>query len=269
MDKRLFVNGQGITALATTTKCMAHLPLACLGRPPRKVLTICFGMGTTFRSLMSWGVDTTAVELVPSVRSAFGYYYPDASVVLADAHGRVIIDDGRRFLRRTAETFDVITIDPPPPVEAAGSSLLYSKEMYEVLRQRLNPDGILQQWYPGGAESVEVQAIARSLAESFPYVRVFRSMKNEGLHFLASTHPLTPLDACTLGAAMPEKARHDLVEWEKESPESIFAQILKQELDLTTVEGQNLGRRITDDRPYNEYYWLRRTVAKASHLWRA
>jgi spermidine synthase len=269
MGKHLFVNGQGITMLATTTKCMAHLPLACLGRPPHKVLTICFGMGTTFRSLMSWDVDATAVELVPSVRSAFGYYYSDANTILANARGRVIIDDGRRFLRRTGDTFDVITIDPPPPVEAAGSSLLYSKEMYAVLRQRLCADGILQQWYPGSAESPEAQAIARSLAESFPYVRVFRSMGNDGLHFLASTHPLGTLDARTLGSAMPAKARHDLMEWETGSPESILALILKQELDLATVEGENLSRRITDDRPYNEYYWLRRTVARASRLWRA
>jgi hypothetical protein len=67
MDKRLLVNGVGITALTPITKAMAHFPLAFLDHPPRKVLVICFGMGTTFRSLLSWGEPTTAVDLVPSV----------------------------------------------------------------------------------------------------------------------------------------------------------------------------------------------------------
>jgi predicted membrane-bound spermidine synthase len=263
MNKHLYVNGQGITMLATTTKCMAHLPLAYLGHPPQKVLAICFGMGTTFRSLMSWGVPTTAVELVPSVRDAFGYYYADASALLADPRGHVIIDDGRRFLRRSNDLFDVITIDPPPPVEAAGSSLLYSKEMYVVLQKRLSPDGILQQWYPGGENSPEAKAIARSLTESFPYVRVFRSLKGEGLHFLATHHPLENVNAATLVSRMPEKARKDLMEWEPGTPELIFSTIANQELSMTSVLGPH-PRLITDDRPYNEYYWLRRTLLKAS-----
>ena len=46
----------------------------------------------------------------------------------------IVIDDGRRFLLRTNRLFDVITIDPPSPVEAAGSSLLYSREFYDVVK---------------------------------------------------------------------------------------------------------------------------------------
>ena len=42
----------------------------------------------------------------------------------------MVIDDGRRFLRRSETKFDLITINPPPQVEAAGSSLLYSREFY-------------------------------------------------------------------------------------------------------------------------------------------
>jgi predicted membrane-bound spermidine synthase len=46
---------------------------------------------------------------------------------------------------RTNKMFDVIVIDPPPPVEVAGSSLLYSTEFYAVAKRRLRPDGILMQ----------------------------------------------------------------------------------------------------------------------------
>ena len=44
--------------------------------------------------------------------------------------------ENRRFLRRTSASYDVITIDPPPPIYAAGSSLLYSREFCEAVRRR-------------------------------------------------------------------------------------------------------------------------------------
>ena len=44
---------------------MAHLPLFFLDHPPQDALVICFGMGTTYRSMLSWGIPVTAVELVP------------------------------------------------------------------------------------------------------------------------------------------------------------------------------------------------------------
>ncbi|MGH9426624.1 MAG: hypothetical protein ACRD2L_10040, partial [Terriglobia bacterium] len=75
LQKRLYVNGIGITSLTPITKYMAHLPLAFHQGRPEAGLAICFGMGTTYRSLLSWDIQTTAVELVPSVKEAFSYYY--------------------------------------------------------------------------------------------------------------------------------------------------------------------------------------------------
>ena len=48
-QKRLLVNGQGMTAMSSITKCMAHLPMMFNQSPSKEVLVICFGMGTTFR----------------------------------------------------------------------------------------------------------------------------------------------------------------------------------------------------------------------------
>src|SRR5262249_22433849 len=75
LHKELLVNGVSISYLTPATKIMAHLPLASLDHPPQNALVICFGMGTVFRSLLSWGIPTTAVELVPSVPRLFGYYH--------------------------------------------------------------------------------------------------------------------------------------------------------------------------------------------------
>jgi len=260
--KHLYVNGQGITVLSTITKAMAHLPLAYHQGPPHTALTICFGMGTTFRSLLSWNLKTTAVELVPSVKKAFGYYHADAAQILENPLGQVVIDDGRRYLKRTTDTFDVIVIDPPPPAEAAGSSLLYSTEFYALLKERLAPGGIFQQWFPGG-EGPEAEAISRSLVLSFPYVKVYRSLAGEGLHFLASMQPLHTPTVAQFAARLPDTAKKDLVEWERGDAREVARRILSQELSLENIMGDHPNRTITDDRPFNEYYYLRRTWAKA------
>jgi len=262
MGKRLLVNGVGITQLTTITKVMAHLPLLMLRHKPDSVLDICFGMGTTFRSLLTWdGVHVTAVELVPSVKEAFGYYHADAAQVLANPRGHIVIDDGRRFLSRTNETFDVITIDPPPPIEAAGSSLLYAREFYALMKKRLRPGGILQQWFPGGP-GVEAQAIARSLTDSFPYVKMYLSSKGWGVHFFASMQPIRVPSVQECLARLPTAARKDLMEWEPGvSAPAFLKDVLSRELHIERLLTNDRRIVISDDRPYNEYYLLRRSWA--------
>jgi spermidine synthase len=264
MSKQLLVNGIGITTLTPVTKMMAHLPLASLPHPPANALVICFGMGTTFRSLLSWNIPTTAAELVPSVPRLFWYFHPDGPELLRSPLAHVVIDDGRRFLERTPEQFDVITIDPPPPVEAAGSSLLYSKEFYATLKTRLRDGGILQQWLPSG-DAVDRAAVARALKESFPYVRVFFVNTHWGTHFIASMQPLHRWTDEELAQHMPASAARDLVEWGPQpDPQGRFAAVLKNEISLDQMIAEAPDApALQDDRPVNEYYLIRRHIVPA------
>jgi spermidine synthase len=259
LDKRLLVNGMGMTYLTPITKFMVHLPLALHREKPESALVVCFGMGTTYRSALTWDIDTTAVELVPSVTKAFGFYHADAAQVLNNSRGHIIVDDGRRYLMRTRQKFDVIVIDPPPPPEAAGSSLLYSKEFYELARQHLNPHGILQAWFPRG-EAVTVQAVVRSLHDSFPFVRCFLSVERWGIHLLASAEPIESLDAEQLAARMPAKAKQDLLEWDPSLEVSAYIEkVVTNEFSIPTILNPDPKVQITDDHPFNEYFLLRRS----------
>jgi predicted membrane-bound spermidine synthase len=262
MDKQLLVNGYGMTTLTPITKMMAHLPLAFLDRPPQNALDICFGMGTTFRSLLSWKIPTTAVELVPSVPRMFSYFHRDGDEVMQSPLAHVVIDDGRRYLERTTQTYDLITVDPPPPVEAAGSSLLYSEEFYAVARKRLRPGGILAQWFPEG-DAEDFAAVARALRTSFPYVRAFGSVDGWGLHFLASERPLPALTAEDLQRRLPPAAIADLTEWDSpggnEAAEEAFDTVLQNEVPIDSVIARSPATPpMRDDLPINEYYALRR-----------
>lgn len=259
MQKLLLVNGYGMTVLTPVTKMMAHLPLAFLDRPPQDALVICFGMGTTFRSLHTWGIPVTAVELVPSVPRLFGYFHSDAAAVMNSPLSHVVIDDGRRYLERTTKQYDVITIDPPPPVEAAGSSLLYSEDFYSVVKQHLRPGGILQQWLPY-ADKQDLAAVTLALHKSFPYLRLFTWGGNEGVHYLASDRPLPNRTAAELVQRLPEISAADLIEWGPErSAEAQFARLLRNEMPIDRLISLSPATpALSDDRPINEYYVLRR-----------
>lgn len=260
MDKQLYVNGVNMTVLTPLTKVMAAMPLAFLDRPPKSALVICFGMGTTHRSMISWGIDSTAVDLIPSVPALFPYFHADARQVLRSPRSHVVIDDGRRFLERTTSQYDAIVIDPPPPIGAAGSSLLYSKEFYSAAKKRLRPDGILVQWYPGGDRTITA-SVARAVKESFPYVRAFVSLEGWGVHFVASRLPIPNRSPAELAQRMPLSAAADLVEWGPyHTAQDQFAAVLKNEVPIDwLIALDSSAPALEDDRPVNEYGLLRHT----------
>jgi spermidine synthase len=258
MQRRLLVNGMGMTKLNPITKMMAHLTLASLDHEPHSALIICFGMGTTFRSALTWDISTTAVELVPSVPKLFSYYHADADEVRQSPLAHIVIDDGRRFLERTPTKYDAILVDPPPPVQTAGSSLLYSQEFYAVAKQRLVPGGILQQWLPE-ADSPTQAAAARAIKNSFAYVRVFPGIQGWGWHFLASDRPIPKRTAAELVARMPARAASDMIEWgPAASPEEQVNLLLSRESSTDAVIALSpTTTTLTDDRPINEFFLLR------------
>jgi spermidine synthase len=256
--KQLLVNGIPMTGLSPITKMMAHLTLASHEQPPQNTLVICFGMGTTFRSALTWGIPATVVDLIPSVPKLFPYYHRDAAQVVALPGARIISDDGRRFLERTSQTFDSIIVDPPPPVPAAGSSLLYSKEFYVLVKEHLRAGGIFHQWLPEGDAATQA-AVARSLRDSFPYVRIFAYADVPGLHYLCSMTPIPVRTPEELIARMPAKALADLVEWGPyTNPEKQLRILNPNRSTLDTLIALSPDTpALQDDRPVNEYYFLR------------
>jgi spermidine synthase len=255
MGKQLLVNGVGMTVLGAVTKMMAHFTLAHLQQPPHNALIICFGMGTTFRSAMSWDIPVTVVELVPSVPKLFTYYHPDGGPLLASPRAHIVIDDGRRFLDRSGEKFDAVIIDPPPPINSAGSSLLYTREFYLLIRDHLNRGGILQQWFFTGDNADKAAAI-RAIMDVFPYVRVYGCMNfGSGYHFLASMEPIPQRTEDELLMRMPPAAVTDMMEWGPgRTGQEQFRLILSQQIPARALVALSPQTpEMVDDRPINEY----------------
>jgi spermidine synthase len=164
---------------------MAHLPLA-LAREPRNVLVVCFGMGTTFVSARSAGMEVDFVELCPYVVEAFKYYQKDPSLLNEPGVGKIIAD-GRNYLLLSDKTYDVITIDPPPPPYSAGTVNLYTEEFYELCRKSLTPGGIICQWIPMYSSSEgQYRMLLRTFMRVFPHTSVWGSINRLGTYLIGT-----------------------------------------------------------------------------------
>src|SRR5207247_479472 len=108
------------------------------------------------------GLRSDAVELVPSVPSMFDNFYADAADVLSNPNGRVIIADGRNHVELTDRKYDIAIVDPPPPIESAGVSVISCLEFYQATKARLNPGGVMMQWVPYGQTLDEFKAHVRT-----------------------------------------------------------------------------------------------------------
>ena len=109
-DKYLIINGISTTSLRPETKIMAHLPIL-LNKNAKNLLDICFGMGTTLRSAVSYkNLNCDVVELVGETYDTYNFFHKNGSEILADKRVKHYVDDGRNFLLFTGKKYDVITI---------------------------------------------------------------------------------------------------------------------------------------------------------------
>jgi Tfp pilus assembly protein PilF len=107
---------------------------------------------------------------------------------LDDPRVRVVLQDGRNYLRTTEERFDVITADPIHPW-AAGSSYLYTAEYYRVAASRLAEGGVMCQWLPlYELSEADLRSAVATFHSAFPHVTVWQTALDAVL--LGSNRPL-------------------------------------------------------------------------------
>jgi spermidine synthase len=168
---RLFADGVLMTHWGIETTFMAHLPLA-IARNPRDVLILCLGMGNTYLSTAAYPVRVEAVELSPKVVEAFRLTHPAAASASADR--RITVGDARNTVLLARGTFDVITIDPPPPLYSAGTVNFHTTDFFRLCRSRTRDDGVVLLWIPFGQTTVgDFKILLKSFRAVFPQTSVW------------------------------------------------------------------------------------------------
>jgi predicted membrane-bound spermidine synthase len=264
--KQLWVTGNSMTIMTVDAKLMPLLPLMLRPSSTRE-LTIAFGMGTAYRAALIAGLRSDVVELVPSVPSMFGAFYPDASQVLADPNGRVIIADGRNHVELTDQTYDIIVVDPPPPIESSGVSVIADVEFYRAARARLNAGGVMMEWTTYGQSLDEYKAHVRSFLAAFSNVIIARGPGGYGFYMLGSDQPIS-FDDATVRAVLQRPGVIEDVGSAFDAPAHTVDDWARLIPSLVLLSGDQVkafagdGPLITDDHPLPEYFLLRHTFGK-------
>ena len=260
--RRLEVSGTAMTALSVDTKLMAYLPKVL--RPNASTfLDICFGMGSTYRSALRLGMRTDAVELSPSVPAQMPTFYPDADRYLHSPRGHVITADGRNYTRLTDKRYDIISVDPAPPVQSAGTGVLYSSDFYADARRILRPNAVMLEWLYYGVDLDELKQQLHSFRAAFPHMLVLLSPEHGGLYMIGSSGRLDWTAATADRILGSREATQDLADapdykriagipW----PALLSGMRWMKDGDVDRFAGG--APMITDDRPRTEYYILHR-----------
>ena len=225
---------------------------------PKTVFIAGGGEGATLREVLSHpsvkrvvmvDIDEEAVNicrrLLPFMSDG---YFDDNRLELLHA-------DARKYLRESEEKFEIIIIDLTEPLKDSPSYLLYTKEFYHLVQEKLTPDGIIS--VQSGSCSLEEMstftAINNTLSSVFPLVCPYKAYvpSFSGLWgFITASNKLSPssLSAEEVDSRIVDRSLSGLRFYDGITHQSMFSppKYIRQRI----AEDE---RVITDDNPQFTY----------------
>jgi spermidine synthase len=171
----LNVNGHN-TAYTTVkdqivNRMLGYIPYM-LHTNPKRAMVIGFGLGYTVESLIQPEIDTVDVAEISVGVIKSGHVMNSWNNNVID-HPKVHLklEDGRGYLMRTPSTYDIITSNAVHP---RLSNNIYTRDFYEICRNKLRKGGIMCQWAtPNWITEREFKAQIKAFVEVFPYCQLW------------------------------------------------------------------------------------------------
>lgn len=260
-ETAFLVNGKadGSARADAPTQVMSGLIGAMLHPDPRRALVIGLGTGSTagWLAVVPSLEQVDVVELEPAVVEVAERLAPVNQSALDNPRVRLTIGDGRELLLTTAERYDVVFSEPSNPYRA-GIASLFSRELYEAVRDRLRPGGIFLQWLQAYEVDAEVVATVYStLGSVFPHVETWE-INSGDLLLVATREPLAhDLGRVRARAVQPPYAEALARTWGVSGAEGFYSGYLASPGLARAVADRPRARLNTDDRPVLEFGFAR------------
>jgi len=223
-------------------RMLGHLP-GLLHPNPRSVLVVGFGAGVTAGTFVLYPeIQRIAIcEMEPLIPpTATEYFGKENYNVMHDPRVEIVYDDARHFVLTTREKFDIITSDPIHPW-VKGSATLYSKEYFELVKEHLNPGGLVTQWVPlYESDATTVKSELATFFEVFPNGTVWGNSNGGGY------------DTVVMGQADATRIDLDAVERRADQPDHAAVKKSLNDVGFTSLTGllANYAGQESDLRPY-------------------
>ena len=179
-----------------TQVMLGQLPML-LAPSIKNGLVVGFASGISAGAMLQSPIESVeCLELEPATVNASRFFEHVNNRPLNDPRLRLIIDDARTYLRVTPVRYDLIVSEPSHPW-VPGVANLFTREFFELGRDRLAPEGVFVQWlqiYQLSTDSL--RSVLATFQKVFPHLLVFRvegATKGKDLLLLGSKTPL-PMD---------------------------------------------------------------------------
>lgn len=236
-------------------RVLGHLP-ALLHPNPESALNICFGTGTTAGSMaLHPGVKSVdVVDLSSAVLKSANYFTQSNYGVANKSKTKFHIGDGRNYLLCSDKKYDIVSFEPPPPLEA-GTTSLYSEEFYRLAKSRLKPGGIMCQWIPFDQPNDRVWGMMlRSAKNVFPYTYVFEPNDAQAILIGSNTPVKTSFVELQKRMTATPEIRDSLAEVGLDNAYALLATYLFGNEKAAEILQTDQGLTITDDQPRLEFF---------------
>ncbi|GEA60800.1 fused MFS/spermidine synthase [Vibrio comitans] len=254
---RLYIQGVSNTgdvmASLRYMRLQSYIPALIAPEPPKSALVIGLDTGITAGALTNIdSLDTRHVfELLPEVVEGTKNFNGNYNV--ANNPGvDIFVGDGRQQLSRPGMSYDLITLEPPPPT-ASGVSNLYSDDFYKLAKTRLTDNGVMAQWWPIATQSVEAsRSLVATMLNNFKYVTLWTTEVHEML-LVGSDKPqnMDPTRIASTINSNPDLNR-SLQEVGVKSGDALLATYVASREELEDFSGSDTTL-ITDDYPLLEF----------------
>jgi len=169
----IYLQSNGKTEASTgpdmrTQKLLAHAPMM-LHPDPNDVLVIGLASGVTVGAALSYPIESVdCVEIAPAMIEVAGTFFAEANEhCMEDPRLSMIIEDGRNHVEFTARTYDVMISQPSNPW-IVGISNLFTREFFQMARDRMNDGGVVGMWFQAyNMTEGQFRMIARTFADVF------------------------------------------------------------------------------------------------------
>jgi spermidine synthase len=210
IQKLLIVNGKPDASskgdLPTQVLCGQ---LSCLlHKNPQNALVVGLGSGVTVGSILTHPVKRVdCVEIIPEMVEAASYFNDVNRCPLSDPRTSLFIEDALAYLKVTPRMYDVIVNEPTNPW-IAGVGNLFTTEFFEACKRRMNPGGLMVQWFHMYEMNDDLfKMVVRTFQSSFAYVSMWQPL-NIDVIMVGSDQPLS-IDYDKIQTDMAVKEIHE------------------------------------------------------------
>jgi spermidine synthase len=235
-------------------EALVHPGMLATEGSPQSALVIGGGEGATLREMLKYPSVKRAVmvdidgEVVDICKKHLPELHQGA---FEDKRSEVRCEDARAYLATTSDRFDFITIDLVEPLEEGPACMLFTREFYTLVRDRLSPAGTMtmQAGMTKLGELAFYTSIHRTLREVFPVVagyQTFVSCFGTPWGFITASKKVDPRrqDVQTVDKLIAERVRGRLDYWDGTTHQHAFGlpKFIRKAIDAQT-------RIVTDANP--------------------